>query len=712
MPLVPCPDCAHSNSPKRCRHCRGTGINLDVISGILTAPATAGAGIRDKCGWCGGNGQCQTCGGRGEISPERRPEVSDSRTIPHDVRGERESRPTRRDTSHDAGSSLREEPSRPSYSGGGGGGGGGDGPGIQGLAAILLFGIAVFLGWNYKKNHPEHYEVDIAVLDGEGHHPIRFLEYKPGTHQRINFSIWWGGGAYSGKPFEVNLLLNGKTLFTRRFENTDQVSSGFYLPYDSEFQPGHYVARVSLEGVGTRDYDFGVGLEKDIGGIDLGDPPVQPARQNGLTIFVADSFQGNHPWPPKNVIYAVPTEPKWLYAAVQSDASLGAATSVNATVICGRSPLLTQPSEIGPNSMVYFSSEQKLMAGRCVERVFLRNGTYAEFPFIVVEVERGSNPGEYKTIQDPDAAPPDVSSIWLQRGIAHSRAGQHDTAIRDFNVEIPDEITAYQLRGNEYAALGDYERAIADYSYILRWQPHNAWCLASRGSAYANLHDYVRAIADFKEAIRINPGYEDARERLTRVQQDLSAQQAVVSSTPETPTEAADGTATDPVGDAQPWPGVSVSPDLVSADAIAAGGVLAMHIQFAPSTFDPEKTEISIALDTDQDPSTGYHGFYPYTFDSNVLSTDYIIDIVTGGRVASINRCGGLLGSRCAGVSSTTIGVSPDEIGLSVPLPILHSNGKVNFKVCVSSFVPDKGYTPYLDCMPDKGLPPATSAVQ
>jgi hypothetical protein len=231
--------------------------------------------------------------------------------------------------------------------GGGGGGGGsrgsGEAPVLRGLLLILLIGFVFYVTEDYRKHHPEHFEVDIAVLDGDHRHPIRFLEYKPGAQQRINFSIWWGGGVYSGKPFVVSLLLSGKTLFTRHFETTDQASSGFYLPYDSEFQPGHYVARVSLEGVGTRDYDFGVGLENDIGGINLGDPPVQPAHENGLTIFITDSFQGSRPWPPKNVIYAVSAEPKWLYATVQADRSSGGATSVSTTVICGASPLLNQP---------------------------------------------------------------------------------------------------------------------------------------------------------------------------------------------------------------------------------------------------------------------------------------------------------------------------------------------------------------------------------
>src|SRR6266849_2110868 len=189
MSLVPCPDCFQRISAfgdrgnGQCKPCRGTGEELGVIAGLVYGAIDAATGKTTKCHACRGNKTCQTCGGRGEISEERGHEVSDSQTIPHDVRGERQSKSAQRDTSQDVGSSPHKEPSRPSY--GGGGGGGGDGPGIQGLAAILLFGIAVFLGWNYKKNHPEHYEVDIAVLDAATHQPIRFLEYRPGVHQRV-----------------------------------------------------------------------------------------------------------------------------------------------------------------------------------------------------------------------------------------------------------------------------------------------------------------------------------------------------------------------------------------------------------------------------------------------------------------------------------------------------------------------------------------------
>ncbi len=254
------------------------------------------------------------------------------------------------------------------------------------------------------------------------------------------------------------------------------------------------------------------------------------------------------------------------------------------------------------------------------------------------------------------------------------------------------------------AASGDYERAIADYDHTLRWQPHNVSCLVNRGSAYSNLRNRARAIADFKEAARINPHYQPATDLLTR---------AVVSQSQETSTEEAEGTVSDPVGDAQPWPGVNTSPDLVSANAVAAGGVLAMHIRFASGTFDPETTQILIDFDVDQNPSTGLPGFYPHSFDSDVLGTDYMMDVISHGRRANLHQCAGIQGNGCAAVYSTVIDVSPNEIGLSVPLPILHSSeGRVNFKVCVNSFVQGAGYTPYLDCVPDKGLPPAASAVQ
>ena len=52
-------------------------------------------------------------------------------------------------------------------------------------------------------------------------------------------------------------------------------------------------------------------------------------------------------------------------------------------------------------------------------------------------------------------------------------------------------------RANVYFMLSDYERAIADYSNVLRLEPRHAWALANRGKAIASSGDHTRAVSDF-----------------------------------------------------------------------------------------------------------------------------------------------------------------------------------------------------------------------
>jgi len=60
-------------------------------------------------------------------------------------------------------------------------------------------------------------------------------------------------------------------------------------------------------------------------------------------------------------------------------------------------------------------------------------------------------------------------------------------------------------RGYIYTGLGDYERAIADYTEAIRLAPEFAVAYNNRGYAYDNLGNYEQAIADYTEAIRLNP---------------------------------------------------------------------------------------------------------------------------------------------------------------------------------------------------------------
>ncbi len=60
-------------------------------------------------------------------------------------------------------------------------------------------------------------------------------------------------------------------------------------------------------------------------------------------------------------------------------------------------------------------------------------------------------------------------------------------------------------RGNAYARIGDFDRAIADYDEAIRLNPTMATAFDNRGRAYSEKNQFERAVADYDEAIRLNP---------------------------------------------------------------------------------------------------------------------------------------------------------------------------------------------------------------
>jgi tetratricopeptide (TPR) repeat protein len=59
--------------------------------------------------------------------------------------------------------------------------------------------------------------------------------------------------------------------------------------------------------------------------------------------------------------------------------------------------------------------------------------------------------------------------------------------------------------GREAHAKGDYDKAIADYSDVIRLDPRNAPAYYNRSLAYLATGDYGKAIADLTDVVRLNP---------------------------------------------------------------------------------------------------------------------------------------------------------------------------------------------------------------
>lgn len=80
-----------------------------------------------------------------------------------------------------------------------------------------------------------------------------------------------------------------------------------------------------------------------------------------------------------------------------------------------------------------------------------------------------------------------------------------DTQTKAISIN-PNDAQARRLRGDAHAALQEFRKALADYSYYICLAPNDAGGYKKRAWCYSQLSQYQRALDDWKEAIRLNPG--------------------------------------------------------------------------------------------------------------------------------------------------------------------------------------------------------------
>jgi tetratricopeptide (TPR) repeat protein len=88
------------------------------------------------------------------------------------------------------------------------------------------------------------------------------------------------------------------------------------------------------------------------------------------------------------------------------------------------------------------------------------------------------------------AASCDIAEAWCQRGIAHYHLGQYDAAIRDCN-------------------------------QALEINPYHFTAAAGMGQCYMLQDNPVAALEAFRRALRLNPGLEEVRAQVVRLQRSL-----------------------------------------------------------------------------------------------------------------------------------------------------------------------------------------------
>ncbi len=104
---------------------------------------------------------------------------------------------------------------------------------------------------------------------------------------------------------------------------------------------------------------------------------------------------------------------------------------------------------------------------------------------------------------DPTSAP--ALSV---RGQAYAAKGNFDQSIADQKKAIelqPGLAVAYQRRGAALSAKGDFQNAYVDLEQALKLQPNMADAYCDRANLYYTKRDNAKALADLHEAIRVEP---------------------------------------------------------------------------------------------------------------------------------------------------------------------------------------------------------------
>ena len=92
------------------------------------------------------------------------------------------------------------------------------------------------------------------------------------------------------------------------------------------------------------------------------------------------------------------------------------------------------------------------------------------------------------------------------RSICNNMKGNYEQALADINRQLEGKVsqeyhsTCLVVRGNAYLSLGDYDRAIADYTEAMRLDPRPGFYV-SRGQAYVKAGQWEEGIADLTKAL-------------------------------------------------------------------------------------------------------------------------------------------------------------------------------------------------------------------
>jgi tetratricopeptide (TPR) repeat protein len=112
----------------------------------------------------------------------------------------------------------------------------------------------------------------------------------------------------------------------------------------------------------------------------------------------------------------------------------------------------------------------------------------------------------------------------LRQDVAHNAERRHPEAARlatDLIHNSPWIAEAWCQRGMAHYHLGQYDAAIRDCHQALEINPYHFTAAAGMGQCYLLQDNPVAALEAFRRALRLNPGLEEVRAQVVRLQRSM-----------------------------------------------------------------------------------------------------------------------------------------------------------------------------------------------
>ena len=108
---------------------------------------------------------------------------------------------------------------------------------------------------------------------------------------------------------------------------------------------------------------------------------------------------------------------------------------------------------------------------------------------------------------------PQKARPYINRGLAYAAKGNYDLALADYTIAIKSSAIyaeTYLNQGIVYYAKGNYDLALADFNQAIKMNPNFAQAYNNRGAVYYAKGNYDPAITDYTQAINLNPNFAEA----------------------------------------------------------------------------------------------------------------------------------------------------------------------------------------------------------